>query len=145
MIWHVVKGGAGAVLRGLLAGFVFWIVGQLLINIGAMPSGDIPLAIVAWMIGANVLLASRVREVFDRPQLPGVPRQEQRSEFVFQLLVAGAAALLLGLFFEAIVYGLMEFFGIANPYFCILAFGISFGSFWIAYVATGGSEPETQT
>jgi hypothetical protein len=39
----------------------------------------------------------------------------------------------------------MEYFEIVNPYFVILAFGISFVSFWVAYAMTAGSEPETQT
>jgi hypothetical protein len=140
------KAVVGAALRGILAGFAFWVIGELLVNIGVMPSGALALAIVAWAVGANVLLASRIREVFERTRLAGVPWREQRSTYFFQLFVAGAAALVLGLFFEAVVYGLMEYYGVVNPYFVILAFGLSFGSFWLAYAATGGStEPETQT
>jgi hypothetical protein len=140
------KAVVGSVARGLLAGVVFWVVGEFLVNIGAMPSGAFALSIVAWAIAANVLLAWRVHEVFDRAPLAGVPRQEQRSTYLFQWFVAGAAALVVGLFFEAIVFALMEFYNVVEPYYVILAFGLSFISFWAAYMLTaGGSEPETQT
>ena len=145
LIWSVIKTGAAAIGRGVLAGFAFWIIGELLVNIGLMPSGAVALGITGWAVTANVLLAARVHEIFDRTRLTGVPRREQRSAFVFEMMVAGAAALIIGLFFEAIIYGLMEYYEVVNPYFVILAFGISFGSFWIAYAATGGGEPETQT
>lgn len=144
LIWSIMKAVGSAWLRGLLAGFAFWVVGEFLVNIQLVPSGAFALGIVAWAVGANVLLAPRVRDAFDRTRLAGVPRREQRSAFVFQLFVAGAAALVLGLFFEALVYGLMELYEVVNPYFCILAFGLSFGSFWLAYAATSG-EPEPQT
>jgi hypothetical protein len=139
------KAIAAAWWRGLLAGFAFWVLGELLVNIGLVPSGAVPLGITGWAVAANVMLAPRIRELFERTRLAGVPRREQRSALVFEIMVAGAAALVLGLFFEAVIYGLMELYEVVNPYFVILAFGISFGSFWLAYAAIGSTEPETQT
>jgi len=144
VIWSMARALAGSWLRGFPAAVVFWLVGELMVNMEIMPSGSFALAILAWMVAANVLLAARVRQMLDRRHLAGVPRNEQLSTMTLQLFIAGAAALVLGLVFEAMVYGLMEYFGIVNPYFCIIAFGVSFISFWLAY-AVSGNAPEPQT
>ena len=134
----------GSFLRGLPPASRFWVVGILLENMQVMPSGAFVLAILAWAVAANLFLAAGVRQTLDRRSLAGVPKNEQRSTVVLQLCIAGAAALVLGLVFEAMVYGLMEYFDIVNPYYCIIAFSVSFVSFWIAY-AISGEAPEPQT
>ncbi len=142
LLWDMVRALLSALVRGLLAGVAFWVLGELLVNIQLMPSGAIPLGIVGWTIASNVMLAPSLRQIFERMPTAGMPRREQRSAFFFQLFAAGATALVLGLFFEALVFGLMDFFGVVNPYFCILAFGLSFGSFWVTYFVLA-AEPET--
>jgi len=138
------KAVGGALLRGILIGFCFWVLGEFLVNAQLIPSGSLALGIVGWAIAANIYLAPKAHDAFDRTALAGLPIKEQRSAILFQLFAAGAAALVIGLFFEALVYGLMEYFGVINPYFCILAFGISFGSFWAMY-AVLASAPQPQT
>lgn len=142
LLWEMVRALLGALVRGLLAGFVAWAAGEMVVNMQIMPSGAPALGLVGWMLAANVLLAASLRQIFDRMPVAGMPRNEQRSAFFFQMFAAGAAALVLGLFFEAIVFGLMTYFGVINPYFCILAFGLSFGSFWLTFLALS-HQPET--
>lgn len=142
LLWDMVRALFGSLARGLLAGIACWLVGELLINIHLMPSGAIELGIVGWTIASNVILAPRLHAIFDRMPTAGTPRREQRSAFFFQLFAAGAVALLLGLFFEALVFGLMQYFGVVSPYYCVLAFGLSFGTFWVMYLFTG-MEPTT--
>ncbi len=144
VIWRMARALGASLVVGFPAAVAFWVFGILLENMQIMPSGAFALAILAWTVAANLLLAARMRQMLGRKHLAGVPRKEQRSTLVMHLFIAAAAALLLGLVFEAIVYGLMEYFGIVNPYLCIIAFGVSFISFWLAY-AVAGEAPEPQT
>jgi hypothetical protein len=143
VIWECIRAVAAAWVRGIVIGIIGYVLGLLLIGTELIPSGAEALALLGWMIGSSVMLAPRLRAVFDRMPTAGLPLRDHRTAFFFPLFIAGAAALLLGLFFEALVYSVMTWFGVINPYFCILAFGLSFGSFWFTYAAASNiREPQ---